>query len=89
MARFYSLGDARLGRPVDDADLFGLDGESRARARARSLRNLGDALWELATAMRTGDFAVRPRDGACERCDLGAACRVARPAGGDDESGEP
>jgi hypothetical protein len=41
-------------------------------------RNLGDALWEVVATMRGGDFAVRPREGACERCRMEAACRVQR-----------
>src|SRR5262249_4589963 len=77
-ARFYSLRDLWVSRPVEGGDLVALDDLGRARARAANQRNLGDALWTLHRAMRSGDFTVRPREDACQRCRLEAACRVMR-----------
>jgi RecB family exonuclease len=85
-ARFYALRDLTLTRPVVSGPLLALDDLGRARARASGERNLGDALWELYRAMRAGDFAVRPRKGACERCRLEAACRVVRRNLDEDEA---
>jgi len=84
-ARFYGLRDATLTRPVGGAPLLSLDPDERARLRAGGGRNLGDALWELYRAMLAGDFAVRPKKGACERCRMEAACRVVRRNLDEDE----
>jgi hypothetical protein len=79
-ARFYALRDAELTDAVDDPDLIALDDLGRARARARGVPNVADALGEVHRAMRAGDLAVRPREDACERCRMEAACRVMREA---------
>jgi RecB family exonuclease len=88
-ARYYILRDAYVTDPVDDPDRFGLDHASRERARARGVRNVADAVWDVYEAARAGGFAVRPREGSCERCGMQSACRVGRPppatAPGSDE----
>jgi hypothetical protein len=78
-AHFYTLLDAGVTRPVGDEALIALDSARRARWRDEGGRNVGDALWAVARAMRGGDFRVAPRLDACERCHLEAACRVVRP----------
>jgi hypothetical protein len=78
VAHFYTLGDGGVTRPVGDEALLALDRERRARWRDEGARNLGDALWEVARAMRAGAFHVAPRPDACERCRREAACRVVR-----------
>jgi hypothetical protein len=86
-ARFYSLRDVVVTDAVEGGDLVALDDLGRQRARAAGQRNLGDQLWILHRAMRGGDFTVRPREDACDRCHMEAACRVMR-APSDDESEE-
>jgi ATP-dependent helicase/DNAse subunit B len=43
------------------------------------------ALGDVYRAMRAGDFSVRPREDACERCNMEAACRVRQPKIAEDE----
>ncbi|HEX4457106.1 MAG TPA: PD-(D/E)XK nuclease family protein [Polyangia bacterium] len=57
-ARFYSLREAELTRPV------------------REPADLPERLVTLHAAMRAGEFAVRPREDACETCNMESACRV-------------
>jgi hypothetical protein len=81
-ARFYSLRDVSCTAPVEGGDWVALDDLARRRApkpgASSAPRPLGDALWELHRAMRGGDFSVAPREDACDRCRMEAACRVIR-----------
>jgi RecB family exonuclease len=77
-ARFYSLRDVETTEAMIGDDRVALDELGRQRARAEGRPNVGDALWALHRAMRAGDFVVRPREDACERCHMEAACRVMR-----------
>jgi hypothetical protein len=79
-AKFYSLRDQQTTKAVEGNDLVALDDLGRARARAEGMPNLGDKLWQLHRTMRGGNFTVDPREDACDRCNLEAACRVMRTA---------
>ncbi len=79
-ARFYSLKDSALTKPISADDRFSFDSVSEAGIAA--------ALSEKYRAMCAGDFAVRPEPDACQRCDFESACRVVRrPAEDGKDSG--
>lgn len=74
-----------LGHDVVDAHFYSL----REAATTRAVREPVDFAERLAAvhaAMRGGDFAVRPREEACDRCGMEAACRVRQPKQPEDDA---
>jgi hypothetical protein len=66
---------SELGISDVDARFYSLrDGEPTKPVREPP--NFAAALGALHQLMRAGDFSVRPREDACERCNMEAACRV-------------
>ncbi|MBS2026149.1 MAG: PD-(D/E)XK nuclease family protein, partial [Deltaproteobacteria bacterium] len=71
--------------PVDLAAILELDPAARARLRQSEpeVRNVADAAWELASALRAGTMPVQPL--GCDWCQLKPVCRiVALPEGEED-----
>lgn len=60
--------------------------EAAATEPVREPADLVERLTVVHAAMRNGDYVVRPRPEACERCGLEAVCRVRRPAREAEES---
>ncbi|MFO0574533.1 MAG: PD-(D/E)XK nuclease family protein [Polyangia bacterium] len=75
-ARYYSLRQGRVTRPMADApELISLDPAVRRQAPEHNVAEVAYRLWRR---LRAGDFRVAPR--TCEGCGLEAVCRISRAA---------
>lgn len=84
-ARYYSLRQGRVSRPLQDPEMISLDPEVRRRAPDRNVAEVAYRLWRR---LRAGDFRVAPR--TCEGCGLESACRIpAASAAGTEPGDEP
>lgn len=85
-ARYYSLRQGRVSRPLRDPEMISLDAVVRKRAPERNVAEVAYRLWRR---LRAGDFRIAPR--TCEGCGLESCCRIpAAPAAlaepGDDSA---
>lgn len=70
-ARYYSLRQGRVSRPLQDAEMISLDPAVRRRVPERNVAEVAYRLWRR---LRAGDFRVAPR--TCEGCGLESSCRI-------------
>jgi hypothetical protein len=75
---------AELGIADVDARFYSLRDGAPTKA-VREPPQFAEALGELHRSMRAGDFSVRPREDACDRCHMEAACRVRQLKVAEDE----
>ena len=72
---YAAAARAELGLPSVEAIFYSLRDAAPTRA-VQEPADFAERLGALHATMRGGDFAVRPREEACERCGMEAACRV-------------
>ena len=84
-ARYYSLRQGQVSKPLQDAEMISLDPQVRRRAPENNVAEVAYRLWRR---LRAGDFRVAPL--TCEGCGLEATCRIpAAPAAlAEAEAGE-
>jgi hypothetical protein len=70
-ARYYSLRQGQVSKPLHDAEMISLDPEVRRRVPEHNVAEVAYRLWRR---LRAGDFRVAPR--TCEGCGLEATCRI-------------
>jgi ATP-dependent exoDNAse (exonuclease V) beta subunit len=75
---------AELGHAEVEARFYSLKDAQTTKA-VGAPPDFADRLGAVYAAMRDGDFAVRPRPDACERCGMEAACRVRQLKREEDE----
>jgi hypothetical protein len=75
---------AELGIESVAACFYSLKDAATTRA-VSAPAHFATALVQLVRPLRSGDFTVRPRADACERCDMVAACRVRHVNAMEDE----
>jgi RecB family exonuclease len=75
---------SELGISDVDARFYSLRDGAPTRP-VREPPHFAVALGALHQAMRAGDFTVRPREDACQRCNMEAACRVRQLKLAEDE----
>ncbi|MDB4969149.1 MAG: hypothetical protein JWN44_4838 [Myxococcales bacterium] len=76
---------AELGLPSVEARFYSLR-EASVTKSVQEPPDFAERLAALYATMRSGDYAVRPREDACERCGMEAACRVRQLKKAEDES---
>ncbi|MGZ3428875.1 MAG: PD-(D/E)XK nuclease family protein, partial [Polyangia bacterium] len=72
---YAAAARVELGLPSVDAIFYSLKDAAPTKA-VQEPADFVAKLGALHATMRSGDFAVRPREEACERCGMEAACRV-------------
>ena len=70
-ARYYSLRQGQVSRPLHNAEMISLDPAVRRRVPEHNVAEVAYRLWRR---LRAGDFRVAPR--TCEGCGLEATCRI-------------
>jgi RecB family exonuclease len=81
---YAAAARAELGGSVE-ARFYSLREALPTRA-VREPANFGERLATLHAAMRAGGFAVRPREDACEKCNMEHACRVRQLRTSEDDA---
>jgi RecB family exonuclease len=81
---YAAAARAELGVPSVEARFYSLREAQPTRA-VQEPPDFAERLAALHATMRAGDFAVRPREDACERCGMEAACRVRQLKRAEDE----
>jgi hypothetical protein len=82
---YAAAARAELGLPSVEARFYSLREASVTKA-VQEPADFAERLGALYATMRGGDYAVRPREDACERCGMEAACRVRQLKKAEDES---
>lgn len=82
-ARYYSLRQGRVSKPLQDAEMISLDPAVRRRVPERNVAEVAYRLWRR---LRAGDFRVAPR--TCEGCGLESSCRIPAASAAFTEPGD-
>src|SRR5262249_46999126 len=82
---YAAAAKKELAFPSVEARFYSLREAQPGRA-VQPPPDFAERLSALHAAMRGGDFAVRPREDACERCGMEAACRVRQLKRAEDEA---
>ncbi|HRI54226.1 MAG TPA: PD-(D/E)XK nuclease family protein [Pseudomonadota bacterium] len=82
-ARYYSLRQGRVSKPLQDAEMISLDPAVRRRVPDRNVAEVAYRLWRR---LRAGDFRVAPR--TCEGCGLESSCRIPAASAAFTEPGD-
>src|SRR5262249_8882326 len=82
---YAAAAQKELAIPSVEARFYSLR-EAQPSPAVQPPPDFAERLSALHAAMRGGDFAVRPREDACERCGMEAACRVRQLKRAEDEA---
>ncbi len=85
VARYYSLRQGTVSKPLDNPDMTTLDPTVRLQNPDGNVAEVAYRLWRR---LRDGDFAVVPN--TCESCGLESVCRISTaPLDVPPDGGEP